>query len=548
MQANKQYSSNGVQNAMYPNPVMNITQTIDGYYSHRGTNAIDDAQEDTGRSNGYAPCDMVCVATDYGEAYGNAMFWQSTAPVNTRSHGQQYITMMVIHDSTADAYVGLTVSQGQQLFSEGTAGNATGNHNHIEVALGQWTGTHYVESGGLTAWGSTVYMLPGNINPAEVFFVDDTQILNGGGLDWATTGGSSATSSFSTDQLIEEHALATFTVDQLNARVNGPTSNWICRQYNTGDTVEYHYKWVGNGHRYICWYEAENLIMVAVSAGEDYNSERWATFSEIQNNDTSQSDNQPDQQAPGDTVDTSNVKHWGVDISEHNSSDLDLSKYDFAIIRATWGTNTDKKLDEFVKKADEAGIPYGLYCYSYTIDNASSQEEIDYFLDVAKNYNPKLGVWFDMEDADEYKKKMEVLDREHCLNFCQRFCKAMKEAGYYTGVYSSTWWFDNWLNEGLDDYDKWVAQWDSNDGDYHSDLSAFGSIHQYTSIDKSSGANIDKNAMYVDFDHYILDSQNTKPKDDTKSDTKNDNSDLKETNNLLKMLIELLKKIFHIES
>ena len=278
MQAGKQYSSSGVQYAMYPNPVMNITQTINGYYSHRGTNAIDDAQADSGISNGYAPCDLVCVATDYGDAYGNAMFWQSTAPVITRSHGQQYITMMVIHDNTADAYVGLTVSQGQQLYSEGTAGNATGNHNHIEVALGQWTGVHYVASGGSTAWGTTVWMLPGNINPAEVFFVDDTNILEGGGLDWATTGGGS---SFDASQLIEEHAKATFTVDQLNARVNSPTSDWICRQYNSGDTVEYTHKWVGNGRRYICWYEATNLIMVAVN-GNESGTEPWATFSAIE--------------------------------------------------------------------------------------------------------------------------------------------------------------------------------------------------------------------------------------------------------------------------
>ncbi len=54
MQAGKQYSSNGIQYAMYPNPIMNITQTINGYYSHRGTNAIDDAQADSGISNGYA--------------------------------------------------------------------------------------------------------------------------------------------------------------------------------------------------------------------------------------------------------------------------------------------------------------------------------------------------------------------------------------------------------------------------------------------------------------------------------------------------------------
>lgn len=83
---------------------------------------------------------------------------------------------------------------------------------------------------------------------------------------------------FSTDQLISEHAKATFTVDQLNARVNGPNGT-VCRQYNTGDSVTYDYKWVGNGHRYICWYEAENLIMVAVN-GNESGTEPWANFEE----------------------------------------------------------------------------------------------------------------------------------------------------------------------------------------------------------------------------------------------------------------------------
>ena len=90
--------------------------------------------------------------------------------------------------------------------------------------------------------------------------------------------GATSTNDFTTDQLTEEHAVATFTVDQINARVNGP-NGWICRQYNTGDSVTYDYKWVGNGHRYICWYEAENLIMVAVN-GNESGTEPWATFTE----------------------------------------------------------------------------------------------------------------------------------------------------------------------------------------------------------------------------------------------------------------------------
>lgn len=101
----------------------------------------------------------------------------------------------------------------------------------------------------------------------------------------------------------------------------------------------------------------------------------------------------------------SNVKHWGVDISEHNAKDLDLTQWDFVIIRSSWGTNTDKLFRYFVEVCEKNKIPFGVYHYSYAIDKESSDAETQYFLDTIKGLNPPLGVWFDMEDADGYKKK-----------------------------------------------------------------------------------------------------------------------------------------------
>ena len=275
MQPGKKYvGSDSIQYAMYPNPVMNITQSINGAYSHRGTNAIDDAQANTGISNGYAPCDMVCVATDY--VNGNAMFWQSVNPVRTRNYGVTHIYMMVIHDNTANAYKGMTIAQGQQLFSEGTAGNATGNHNHIEVGIGQFKGMYV-----LNAYG--VYMMPGNVNPAGVFFVDDTQIINGGGLNWATIPKTPTQPSES--DLIPEDGIATMTVDSVQARLNGPNGS-VVRKYNTGDKIRYYWKWVGNGHRYIVWKEGTNYIYLAVSGSETQGKDPWATFSAPDNTST----------------------------------------------------------------------------------------------------------------------------------------------------------------------------------------------------------------------------------------------------------------------
>lgn len=279
MKAGKKYvRSDGVQYAMYPNEIMNITQSINGSYSHKGTNAIDDAQANTGISNGYAPCDMVCVATDY--VNGNAMFWQSVNPVKTRNYGVTHIYMMVIHDNTANAYKGMTIRQGQQLFSEGTAGNATGNHNHIEVGIGQFHGMYVLNTYG-------IYMMPGNVNPADVFYINDTQILNNGGLNWATIPLEAANPTKS--DLIQEDGVATMTVDSVQARLNGPNGN-VVRKYNTGDKIRYYWKWVGNGHRYIVWKEGNNYIYLAVSGSETQGKNPWATFSVPEQSDISPKD------------------------------------------------------------------------------------------------------------------------------------------------------------------------------------------------------------------------------------------------------------------
>ena len=273
MKANTKYAaSDGVQYAMYPNPVMNITQSINGSYSHMGTNAIDDAQADTGISNGYAPCDMICVATDY--VNGNAMFWQSQRKVRTRKYGDCIISMMVIHDNTANAYVGMKIPQGSQLFSEGTMGMATGNHNHIEVAPCEFTRMYVLNSSG-------VYMMPNNVNPADIFFVDDTRIINGGGLNWAKipTSSTSNTSVVSFDNMEEENWAVRFK-NEVPIIIHKDTSNGASiGTFVKGETQIYTRKGVGNGHRWIGWKETINGItykcVCAISGSETRGKDMW---------------------------------------------------------------------------------------------------------------------------------------------------------------------------------------------------------------------------------------------------------------------------------
>jgi GH25 family lysozyme M1 (1,4-beta-N-acetylmuramidase) len=365
---------------------------------------------------------------------------------------------------------------------------------------------------------------------------------------WATFSACDDSSVSSGDELTEEHGWAKFKVDQVNIR-KGSTSGDVAGQVNSGDVVEYHWKTVTDSHRYIVKEENGEKYFIACSPTNERSTE-WADF---YGEDPSASDNNTGDGSTS-SIDTSNVKHWGVDISEHNGADFDVSSYDFVIIRASYGEHTDPQLETNVNKCKAAGVPYGLYHYSYAINDEESTAETNYFLDLAKQYGAPLGVWLDMEDADNYKQKNGVLDRGHVLAFTKNFCKLAKEAGYYVGIYSSTWWFDNYLNEGLDDYDKWVAQWDSNDGSYSSDTSGRGSIHQYTSIDKDTGAAIDKNAMYVDFDHYAT--TDTGSSDTTPDDNKGDDSgtttpdsnttDSAKTDTLIDLLIKLIKKLLKL--
>ena len=351
---------------------------------------------------------------------------------------------------------------------------------------------------------------------------------------------------YSESQLINEVGVATLT-KAVNKRRDTPTGV-IAETLPVGKKLSYTNKWIGNGHRYVSWVETEPngnkyRYFVAVSGSEKYGVDTWATFG-----GPSTDTKGPQTPTSKSEIDESNVKHWGVDLSENNADGIDLSAYDFAILRSNYGEITDKKIEYWVKACEKAGIPYGLYCYDYAIDDDQAEAEAKYTLELARKYKPALGVWLDMEDEDKYKEKRKAWTKERALRTCEIFCKCVQNAGLYAGIYSSSWVFKNWLNSStIGQYDKWVAQWDANDGDYHSDTSSMGTIHQYTSVDKHSGIGLDKNAMYVDFDHYkskIVE----KPQNETENVQKDESneSDIKELNGLLGTLIGLLKKLLSI--
>ena len=170
---------------------------------------------------------------------------------------------------------------------------------------------------------------------------------------------------------------------------------------------------------------------------------------------------------------TSDGKFIGVDVSSHNGTiDWSVAKangVDFAIIRIGYGSDYSSQDDSTAKynmaQCEKYKIPYGVYIYSYALTYADVDSEVNHTLRMISGYTPTLGIWFDMEDADNYKAN-------HSLNpysngstltaFCTRYMQGIKNAGYsLVGVYANTDYFTNVLNyntiksNGL----VWLAHW-----------------------------------------------------------------------------------------
>ena len=204
----------------------------------------------------------------------------------------------------------------------------------------------------------------------------------------------------------------------------------------------------------------------------------------------------------------------GIDISAHQGN-IDLaalkSQIDFVIIRVGYGTSgtLDAKFKRNADLCVSLGIPFGFYWYSYALDVSGARREAEAFLNAIEPYKDKYsyGCWFDMEDADGYKRKNGMPSNQTLREICAMFCKIVESSGYYVGVYASESWFKNQLNGSeLNPYDKWVAQWPTSGGsqtglntsaDKRSDVN----LWQFTSAGKFNGysGNLDTNYAYIDF-------------------------------------------------
>ncbi len=164
-----------MQKLLFPMPYMNITQGY-GYGSHKGTFAIDVAGSDSGVDYLVAPFTGVIKKK---WANGNSVWLESTEPVLFADGTVDYATCCFTHDNNiSDLTIGQVIQQGARFYEEGTAGNASGNHVHLEVAKGRYTGTGWYLN------GDGVWTLNNSVAPQNSFWLKDITVLNNGGYAW----------------------------------------------------------------------------------------------------------------------------------------------------------------------------------------------------------------------------------------------------------------------------------------------------------------------------------------------------------------------------
>lgn len=195
----------------------------------------------------------------------------------------------------------------------------------------------------------------------------------------------------------------------------------------------------------------------------------------------------------------------GIDISKHNGN-IDYNKLkgqiDFAIVRTSFGFfNEDTMYRTHIKGLENAGIPYGLYHYSYARNLEEAKKEVQGFLNIARQYNPTYPLVLDMEDADHWKANNGNPSNAMLTDICEYFCNELEKAGYYAMIYANLDYLNNKINHSkLDRFDKWLAQWSSKP----TYSKPFG-IWQYTSNGSVAGISgrVDMNIAYKDYPSII---------------------------------------------
>lgn len=192
----------------------------------------------------------------------------------------------------------------------------------------------------------------------------------------------------------------------------------------------------------------------------------------------------------------------GIDVSQWQGN-IDWQKVkgagvQFAMLRAGYGRNNlDTKFHRNAQGAIVAGIPIGLYWFSYALNVEMARREAQYAVEVAKKYKITWPIAYDLEyDTVSYAVKNGVaITKSLATQMAIAFCEEIKRLGYIPMVYTNLDYLNRYFDRSKLPYDLWYAQ-------YASTASvADKEIWQYSSKGSVPGiaGNVDMNHGYKDY-------------------------------------------------
>jgi len=155
----------------------------------------------------------------------------------------------------------------------------------------------------------------------------------------------------------------------------------------------------------------------------------------------------------------------GIDVSHHQTA-LDWRKVkafgiDFAIIRAGRDVTVDRMFHQHIKGAMDAGLPVGVYWFSYALNTADAVKEADFCWRTVKGYKLVLPIFFDYEyDSERYSKERGVTPTKRLrTDIHKAFCERITKLGGKVGIYTNIDYITNRLYwDELKHYPLWLAQ------------------------------------------------------------------------------------------
>lgn len=169
-----------MQKAVLMMDYLRVTQGANGSYSHKGNKAIDLGGYDTNKDPLKAPFTGT-IKKIYD--YSNTVWLESNDVVEYADGTKDYMTILTSHDNNiSNLEVGDVINQGDIYYNEGNKGDVTGNHIHLAVGKGKFTGNGWYKN----EYGN--YCINNQYDVCKaLFLLDSVNIIDDGGYNWIKT-------------------------------------------------------------------------------------------------------------------------------------------------------------------------------------------------------------------------------------------------------------------------------------------------------------------------------------------------------------------------